>query len=610
MRNPYFSLLATAWKYARLEKKRFVLVYAMFIGATIIVAINPLFYGWFVNELQRQGTDVLKTGWVYIAGFLGLRLLEWAFHGPGRVMERQLAFTLSRNFMEEVYHKILHLPVKWHQDHHSGSTINKLRKAHEALRDFFQNGFIYFYSFGKFFFSFGAMLYFSPLFGAIGVILGVFTIWIIAKFDKVFIRSLKEVNEREHEVSSTLFDSLSNIITVITLRLEKRIQATYIGKLMAVYPPFKKNVSVNEWKWFTAQMMVGIIYCVTTIGYLYQHWNTGSTFFIGGLIVLLGYVNQFTSVFNDIAAHYTQIMKYNTELQNIREIEAAYDQKHSPDTEKKLPENWRTIDIENLNFVRTESQGSSRSPGIHELSIRIEKGQKIALIGESGSGKSTFLALLRGLFLPQSKSYIKINDNEIEDFEIIANNVTLLPQDPEIFENTILYNITLGLKFSEEEITMACKAAQFDRVVSRLPNGFETNIQEKGVNLSGGQKQRLALARGILAAKSSDLVLLDEPTSSIDPRTERHIYENLFRTFQNKTIVSSLHRLYLLHYFDYVYVLKDGCIADKGTFEDLRRYSLVFKELWDHQVAEIKTHENIAEVTAPPNMILQEVKRA
>src|SRR5688572_17131233 len=197
MRNPYFSLLATAWKYARHEKKRFVLVYGMFVLATIIVAINPLFYGWFVNELQIQGSDVLKTGWLYIAGFLGLRLLEWCFHGPGRVMERQLAFTLSRNFMEEVYYKILHLPVKWHQDHHSGSTINKLRKAHEALRDFFQNGFIYFYSFGKFFFSFSAMLYFSPSFGTIGVILGIFTIWIIAKFDKVFIESLKEVNERE-----------------------------------------------------------------------------------------------------------------------------------------------------------------------------------------------------------------------------------------------------------------------------------------------------------------------------------------------------------------------------------------------------------------------------
>ena len=609
MRNPYLSLLATAWKYARHEKKRFVLVYTMFVFATVIVAINPLFYGWFVNELQLQGTDVLRTGWVYIAGFMGLRLLEWCFHGPGRVLERQLAFTLSKNFMDEVYHKILHLPVKWHQDNHSGSTINKLRKAHEALREFFQHGFIYFYSFGKFFFSFGAMLYFSPVFGAVGVVLGIFTIWIIARFDKVFIRSLQEVNEREHEVSSTLFDSLSNIITVITLRLEKRIQATYIQKLMAVYPPFKKNVSVNEWKWFTAQMMVGIIYCVTTIGYLYQHWNSGSTFFIGGLVVLLGYVNQFTSVFNDIASHYTQIMKFDTELKSIRDVELAYAQKHSPEPDRRLPEDWETIDIENLNFFR-ERQGDARRVGIHDLSIRISRGQRIAFIGESGSGKSTMLALLRGLFTPQEKSLVKINETANCDFETISNHVTLLPQDPEIFESSILYNITLGLKFSEKKKKNACDAVQFSSVVTMLPHGYETNIQEKGVNLSGGQKQRLALARGILAAKGRDIVLLDEPTSSIDPRTERQIYENLFQAFKGKAIISSLHRLYLLHHFDYVYILKDGSVVDKGTFEELRKYSLVFKDLWDHQVTEVKSHEIIEQESSSLKIVMEEAKRA
>jgi ATP-binding cassette subfamily B protein len=610
MRNPYFSLLATAWKYARHEKKQFVLVYAMFVFSNIIVALHPLFYGWFINELQLQGAQILKTGWIYIVGFLGLRLLEWCFHGPGRVLERQLAFALSRNFMEEIYHKILHLPVKWHQDHHSGSTLNKLRKSYEALKDFFQSGFIYFYSFGKFFFSFGAMLYFSPLFGFIGVLLGILTIWIIAKFDKVFISSLKEVNEREHEVSSTLFDSLSNIITVITLRLEKRIQTTFMGKIMAIYPPFKRNVSVNEWKWFTAQMMVGLIYAVTTIGYLYQHWNTGETFFIGGLVILLGYVNQFTSVFNDIAAHYTQIMKYDTDLQNISDVEQAYDQMHPADIETRLPAYWQSLDIENLNFYRTETLALPRQTGIHDLSMRIEKGQRIALIGESGSGKSTLLALLRGLFPPQAKTYIKINDSELADFEIIANTVTLLPQDPEIFENTILYNITLGLDFSEEDVKNACEAAQFDSVVSQLPRGFETNIQEKGVNLSGGQKQRLALARGVLAAKSSDLVLLDEPTSSIDFRTEKNIYENLFRAFKEKTIISSLHRLHLLPYFDYVYILKDGCVVDKGTFEDLRRSSLVFSELWEHQVMQTNAQETIPEVSMEPTISLPEIRRA
>jgi ATP-binding cassette subfamily B protein len=606
MRNPYLSLLATAWKYARHEKKRFLFVYFCFIMANLIVACNPLFYGWFVNALQGKTADVLKTGWIYIALFLGFRLLEWAFHGPGRVYERRLAFSVSRNFMEELYHKILHLPVSWHQDHHSGSTISKLRKAHEALRDFFQNGFIYFYSFGKFFFSFSAMLYFSPLFGSIGVVLGVFTIWIIRKFDKPFIASLKDVNEREHEVSSTLFDSLSNIITVITLRLEKRIQATFISKVLAVYPPFKRNVTINEWKWFTAQMLIGIIYGITTLGYLYQHWQPGETFMIGGLIVLLGYVNQFTSVFNDIASHYTQIVKYDTEVQNIGDVEKAYENRRQPSTEQSLPANWQTLDIRHLSFHRGQALALPRGAGINDLSMRLERGQRIALIGESGSGKSTLLTLLRGLHTPQSCAPVMVNDTEYADFDSIANGVTLLPQDPEIFENTVLYNITLGLSFSEADIAAACEASQFSAVIPHLPQGLDTNIMEKGVNLSGGQKQRLALARGILAARASDIVLLDEPTSSVDPRTERKIYNGLFHSFAGKTVVSSLHRLHLLPLFDYVYILKDGAVADEGSPAALEHYSIIFKELRDHK--------NSADAELPEGMEViypdQEIKRA
>jgi ABC-type multidrug transport system fused ATPase/permease subunit len=168
----------------------------------------------------------------------------------------------------------------------------------------------------------------------------------------------------------------------------------------------------------------------------------------------------------------------------------------------------------------------------------------------------------------------------------------------------------LGLNFTEEEVGKACAAARFDTVVSQLPRGFDAHIQEKGVNLSGGQKQRLALARGVLAAKSSDIVLLDEPTSSVDPRTEKSIYENLFQLFKGKTIISSIHRLHLLPNFDYVYILKDGYIVDQGTFEELKHSSLVFTELWEHQVTEVKTQEITREIGTEPNIALPGMLRA
>lgn len=584
MSNPYVSLLKTAWKYARQEKKKYVFIYSLFIGANIVAALNPLLYGWFVDSIQRDSSKIWTSVLLYAGLFLLLKFLEWCFHGPARIMERDLAFNLSRNFLEELYHQTLHLPIRWHQDNHSGSTINRIRKAYEALKNFFQDGFMFLHAISKFVFSFGAMLYFSPVFGGVGIILGFFTIWVIFKFDKPFIKALDETNEKEHVVSSTLFDSLSNIITVITLRLEKRMESSLMQKVKEVLPPFRRNVRINEWKWFVADLLVTAIYCVIAVGYVYQHWTPGQPFYIGGLVTLLGYVIQFTSVFHDVAWQYTNIVQYNTDVQTARTIGEAFKEHHRPDTALNLPEGWKKIEIKGLNFSHNmvyEAEKAAHS--LHNLNITIEKGKKIAFIGESGSGKSTLLALLRGLYEAEPQLKLVIDGEEYHSLDIISETVTLFPQEPEIFENTIAYNITLGLPFADEEIMKVSETAHFKEVIHQLPRGLESNIQEKGVNLSGGQKQRLALARGVLAAKISEIVLLDEPTSSVDPKTEVQIYDKLFKEFKGKAVLSSLHRLHLLTKFDYVYILQNGRIIDEGTFEYLKKNSSVFQELWKHQ---------------------------
>lgn len=583
MANPYISLLRTAWRYARKERRRYVLVYAMFIVSAIISALYPLLLGWFINKIQRDTQQVLHYAFLYAASYFGLKVLEWCFHGPARVMERELAFNLSRNFLQERYHQVLHLPVKWHQDHHSGATINRIRKAYEALKSFFDQGFMYLRALGKLIFSVVAIVYFSPLFGAIGVALGVVTIWVIFKFDKPFIRTLDEVNEKEHVVSSNLFDSLSNIMTVVTLRLEKSMENGLLSKVHQILPPFKKNVRINEWKWFVADMMVTIIYCVVAVGYILQYWEPGQVFYVAGLVTLLGYVNQFTSVFYDFAWQYTDITQYNTSVQTAASIDEAFRQQHRPDAPTDLPDTWQRIHIKDLSFSHREQYDIAHAPqSLHGLNMVISRGKRIALIGESGSGKSTLLSLLRGLYNPQPGMELTV-DGKPYDLDTINETVTLFPQEPEIFENTIAYNVTLGLPFSETDIIEVCESAHFAEVIEQLPQGLESDIREKGVNLSGGQKQRLALARGILAARQSDVVLLDEPTSSVDPKTEAMIYNKLFKAFEDKAVISSIHRLHLLAQFDYVYVLQQGRVVAEGTFEHLRDNSPVFQELWKHQ---------------------------
>lgn len=588
MRNPYIALLHTAWQYARQEKRHYLFIYALFLGANVISALHPLWFGWFIDSIQQKDSQIMHVGWLYIGGFLGLKVLEWCFHGPARVMERELAFNVSRNFLDELYHQTLHLPVSWHKDHHSGATINRIRKAYEALKEFFQSGFTYLHTLLKCLFSFAAMLYFSPVFGIIGVGLGILTVWVIMTFDKPFIKTLEETNEREHVVSSTLFDSLSNIITVITLRLEKQMQSSLMSKVMAVLPPFRRNIRINEWKWFVASMLVASIYAVITLGYVYQHYTPGQVFLVGGLVSLIGYVNNFTSVFVDVAWQYTQIVQHNTNVQTARQIAQAYGLNHHPEAENALPTNWQTINIQGLNFShKTDAIANRRITGLRDVSIQLSRGKRIALIGESGSGKSTLLTLLRGLYAPKQGVEVTIDGQTHHDLGLIADTVTLFPQEPEIFENTVAYNITLGLPFSQTDVLAACETARFADIIKHLPNGLDTNIQEKGVNLSGGQKQRLALARGILAARTSDIVLFDEPTSSVDPKTEFEIYSKILNEFSDKAVVSTLHRLHLLPMFDYIYILDKGRVVDEGTFISLRQNSPVFQDMWAHQKGDV-----------------------
>jgi len=584
--NPYIAMLQKGWQYADGQRKRFVLIYTLFGFSNLVAASYPIIWGLFINELQLKGTDALRYAWMYGGAYLLIHLLEWVFHSTSRIMERELAFKVSQNYLETMYHKAVHLSVGWHKDHHSGQTINRINKAYTALKKFMDTSFRYVSAFGKFGFAFIAILYFSPLFGAIAILIGIFTVYIIFQFDKYFIKAVEETNEREHVVSSTLFDSLSNIITVITLRLEKRMELGLSKKVGDVFAPFKRKAVINEWKWFTTDMLVALIYAITVVGYIYQNWTPGVVFLVGGLVTLVGYVNQFSSVFHDFAWLYTEVVQFDTDMKTADNINQAYEEEYQVSEDLTLPKEWSKIEIQDLNFsheiVEAETNASIIR-GLKNVNLHVHKGQRIALIGESGSGKSTLLALLRGLYPAQIGTQVTVNQKVYDSLKVISSQVTLFPQEPEIFENTIEYNITLGLPFEQEEIERAVKMAHFTEVVKELPKGMQSNIQEKGVNLSGGQKQRLALARGVFVAKFSDIILLDEPTSSVDPKTEVQIYEQMFAEFEDKAIVSSLHRLHLLPKFDYIFVMDNGSVIDEGSFEYLHSKSSVFQELWRHQ---------------------------
>jgi ABC-type multidrug transport system fused ATPase/permease subunit len=201
-------------------------------------------------------------------------------------------------------------------------------------------------------------------------------------------------------------------------------------------------------------------------------------------------------------------------------------------------------------------------------------------VGESGSGKTTSLHVMRDLYHPQS---LKLSVDGVHipaGFEGIARAIALIPQDPEIFATTILENITLGANYEIDTVLRCTDMACITSVIQSLPKGFHSSIKEKGVNLSGGEQQRLALARGLLACSDKDIILLDEPTSSLDMPNERKIYDAIFAGFPDQTIISSVHKPHLLPLFDRICIFEKGKIVASGTMNKLLKSHLPFREMW------------------------------
>ena len=189
------------------------------------------------------------------------------------------------------------------------------------------------------------------------------------------------------------------------------------------------------------------------------------------------------------------------------------------------------------------------------------------------------MALLRGLYEAHAVK-LTVDGVRFGSLAPLAGITTLIPQDPEIFENTIRYNITFGVEHSDEEVLEAIRISRFESVLERLPDGLNTDVRERGVTLSGGERQRLALARGIMAARDSSIILMDEPTSSVDAFNEAAIYDNMFSSFAACAVISSVHRLHLLARFTRVIVMDNGRIAQSGTFDELKVSGGPFQTMW------------------------------
>ncbi len=569
-RNAFSTLFLEEWNHLGKNKKTFVIYTILFVVAGVIGLMNPLVIGHIFNIIQQEvnsNTELNRLiGWIVLLFFLTLGF--WAFHGLARYLEQMAGFITQKNYVNRKIEQVLELPIKWHKDHHSGDTIDKINNGSSSMANFARHTtFEIYYSLVNIVGSILILTFFDIRAAIIATIFSFCTIYIIYRMDRKLNEQYKEINILGNKAAAAVFDYISNVITVVTLRLKKTVRKEIDSRLMARYPLEKKTVILNEIKWGFASLAISAMTVLTIAWRAWSDYHTVGTIMVGTLYILYGYLDTVGRTFHRFASLYGRVVKYSASFVNAYPIEEAYGKVES-ESKQNLPSDWKKVQMENVSFTHDET---GKSYHIDNINFTFHRGQKVALIGASGSGKSTMLSLLRGLDRPEN-GVVKINEfADAAGFDKIRNAVTLIPQDPEIFNNTIRYNITMDLPVKTADMNKILKLARFSEVAKRLPNGLQTNVLEKGVSLSGGEKQRLALARGLLAAQESDILLMDEPTSSVDTLNEIAIYEGILAQFKDKTIISALHRLHLLKYFDYIYIFERGKIVSQGTLEEIKK---------------------------------------
>jgi ABC-type multidrug transport system fused ATPase/permease subunit len=585
------GLYTNMWRYAYGARIKLAITWFLLASAALVELVSPWLGAQALNELQKNGTQALSTAAYYGIAIFASAVIAWSLHGPGRVGERRIAHIVRKNFTNELYAKLMRLPLSWHNRHHSGEVQQCISQASMGLHNFTQSQFHYIKAIVHFFGAAAAIMLFSPLLGIIAFTGYALVGMLMVRFDVVLMRLAKEENAAERKYQSKLLDFLGNISTVISFRMQESSRHSVIEKLGMVFSPARKSITLVEVKWCIADLFSVAITWGLVAGAVWLS-NQNGAILIGGIFLVHQYAQQARSVILALADKFQTVARYRTDLASAETIWSAKEQKEAG---APIPGNWKRIEINRLSYEHTALEAevdpgrlekeAQISAGLKNLSIALARGERIALVGPSGAGKSTLMRVLAGQYGADEPNIV-VDGKCNPETPHLGSAATLIPQEADVFEASIRENISLSGEHDDADIRHAIYMSAFDSVMSDLSLALDMLLAERGSNLSGGQRQRLCLARGLLAAQQSSIIFMDEPTSALDPVVEEQVFKRISAGLPDYCIVASIHRMNLLHHFNKVVLMENGKIQDVGTVEELLDRQPAFKEMMKQHDAE------------------------
>lgn len=401
-----------------------------------------------------------------------------------------------------------------------------------------------------------------------------FSIWKL-KFDQ-------RVAEWDSKLGGAYSDSISNISIVKSFALENA-ERNKVNDLADEAFLKRRTAWALMFVSFAVQGMLAFSIELILIYLMIGQWQEGQ-FEIGVFVLFQAVLLKLIHGLWDFGRNF---QRFFTALADASEMAEVFRQSELEEDQEGTAVHTITqgrICFEQLNFNYSGSSGQS-SGLFKDFNLEIQAGEKVALVGHSGSGKTSLTKLLFRFIEPQTGN-IRIDGHDVQAFTLksLRSQISLIPQQPELFHRSIRDNITLGKAVSDERVYEVLEKAGAREFIEAMPDKLDTLVGERGVKLSGGEKQRVAIARAFL--DDANVVVLDEATSALDSITEQAIQQALFKLIEDKTAIVIAHRLSTILRMDRIIVLDHGQIIEQGTHAELLEKRGRYFEMWQHQSGE------------------------
>lgn len=544
------------------------------VGLTLL---GPVLTGNAIDCIIGSGQVDFESISKILMGFMlttaGSALFQWIMG----LCTNKLSYCAARDLRQQVYSKFNSVPLSYIDGSSYGDLINRVINDVDAVGD----GLLQ--SVTKLFTGVVTIVATLVFMFAINVTiaLAVMLLTPVSLFVAAFIGKFSGSKFRKQqllqgEVSAYIEEMVGNQQIVKSFAYEKREEEEFEKKNQELYKVGQKAQFSGSLANPSTRFVNGLVYAAAGILGALSAVNGGLT--VGQISVFLTYANQYTKPFNEITGVLTQLQTAIASAKRVFEVLNEPNETADKENAVTIERADGNMVFENVNFSYRENQKL-----IENFNLKVKKGQRIAIVGPTGCGKTTMINLIMR-FYDVNSGEIRLDSVPIKDIKrnSLRQNFAMVLQDSWLFNGTVRENLCYGNPdATEEEMIKAAKSAYAHGFISRLPKGYDTVITEEGSNLSQGEKQLLCIARAMLT--DSPLLILDEATSSIDTLTEQRVQKAFAKMMEGKTSFVVAHRLSTIKEADVILVMKDGNIIEQGRHDDLLKKGGFYSTLYNSQ---------------------------